>query len=167
MFVVFPSFLPTQTVKEGFYQLAVACWTREIGDPSTRVGDRSQSWARGDAVACWTREIGDPSTRVGDRSQSWARGDASLSRYTANQRMSAENWMQKQAECQPATGRQGTENRQAMLVVGDRRLVDLPGQRREAKVGGKSGRYQPTPSHGPFTPHILTTKQRVNKHHRR
>ncbi|KAK0146638.1 hypothetical protein N1851_014035 [Merluccius polli] len=28
--------------------LSLACWTRESGDPSTRVGDRSQSWARGD-----------------------------------------------------------------------------------------------------------------------
>ena len=49
---------------------------------------------------------------------------------------------QEQAECQPATGRRGTENRQVMLVVGDRRLVDLPGRRHDAKVGGKSGRYQ-------------------------
>ena len=43
----------------------------------------------------------------------------------------------------PTSHRQrGTENRQAMLVVGDRRPVDLPGRGREAQVGGKSSRYQ-------------------------
>ena len=41
-----------------------------------------------------------------------------------------------------ATGRRGKENRQAILMVRDRRLVDLPGLRREAMVRGKSGRYQ-------------------------
>ena len=43
----------------------------------------------------------------------------------------------------PASHRQ-TKNRKTAgkLVVRDRRLVGLPGQRREAMVGGKSVRYQ-------------------------
>ena len=48
---------------------------------------------------------------------------------------------QEQAKCQPATGRRGTENRQAILVVRDRRLVDLlargNGQRQVGSIPGK------------------------------
>ncbi len=72
---------------------------------------------------------------------------------------------QEQAECQPATGRRAAGNRQAILVVGTRRLVDLPGLRCEAKVGGKSGRNQvisPEKSAGESGMRVKTIWQRVS-----
>ena len=70
--------------------------------------------------------------------------------------------------CQVPTTHMQTKNRKpaGKLVVRDIRLVGLTGQRREAMVGGKSGRYQvsnPGKSAGELGMGAKTIWQRVSE----